>query len=199
MAPNAVLEAIRKEQIIEAALATIAEKGFQNVTLDEVAKAAGMSKGGLVHYFPTKDTLFRESVVVFFAGIFERGRRTRDEVDDPLEQLLSFTWLYDPDDRDLATGYRLFFDFAALASQDPVFRRLYHEWVENWIALLVESLAEGNRRGSFRVADPPAMARTISAIYQGIAERWYLDREGHTAAWAVDSLRRSVAALLAAI
>jgi len=38
------LEAIRKAQILEAALATIAENGCANVTMDDICKEAGLSK-----------------------------------------------------------------------------------------------------------------------------------------------------------
>jgi hypothetical protein len=44
--------------------------------------------------------------------------------------------------------------------------------------------------------DADSAARTISAIYQGIATRWYLARGEHSSTWAVDSLRRSVKGLL---
>ncbi len=196
MASNAALESIRRPQIIDAALKSIAESGFQNVTLDDVAKAAGLSKGGLVYYFPTKDSLIKQAVVEFYNQIFERGRETRDRLSDPLEQVLSFTWIYDLQDPDVRVGYRLLFDFMALASQDDDYRRLFHDWFENWIALLEAPILEGIRAGSFKVKDVPGTARTVSAIYQGIATRWYLDRETHSTEWAVKSVRRAVTLLL---
>ena len=142
MGANSLLEAIRKPQIIDAALRSMAEIGFQNVTLDEVARRAGLSKGGLVHYFPTKDELIKQSVISFYDQIFERGRETRNLQKEPLEKILSFTWLYNWDDPDLQIGYRLLFDFMALASQDDEFRKLFHDWVENWIILLTEPIQE---------------------------------------------------------
>ena len=193
---NSALEAIRKPQIIEASLRCMAENGFQNVTLDEVARRAGLSKGGLVHYFPTKDELLKQSVVSFFDQIFERGRETRDLQEKPLEKILSFTWLYNWDDPDLQLGYRLLFDFMALASQKDEFRKLFHDWVENWITLLSEPIQAGVDLGQFSVTDVGLTARTVSAIYQGLAARWYLDRETHTTDWAIDSLRRAVTLLL---
>lgn len=196
MGANSALESIRKPQIVEAALRTIAERGFQNVTLDEVAKAAGLSKGGLVHYFPTKDALIKEAVVDFYTRIFQRGRETRDQFEEPLDKVLSFTWLYDWEDPDVAVGYRLLFDFMALASHDDDYRRLFHNWVEGWVELLSEAIEEGVNAGRFKVDDVGAAARTVSAIYQGIATRWYLDRETHSSEWAVDSLRRAVTFLL---
>lgn len=48
---------ITVSQIIQAALCVAAEKGAGKVTLDAVAKAAGVSKGGLIYHFPSKEAL----------------------------------------------------------------------------------------------------------------------------------------------
>ena len=46
-----------KESILDAAERLIGEKGFQALTLDEVAIGASVSKGGLLHHFPSKQSL----------------------------------------------------------------------------------------------------------------------------------------------
>lgn len=46
-----------REALLDAAERLIAEKGFQALTLDEVAVGASVSKGGLLHHFPTKQSL----------------------------------------------------------------------------------------------------------------------------------------------
>lgn len=43
--------------LIEAALAILQKQGTQHLTLEMVAKQAGVSKGGLLHHFPSKDAL----------------------------------------------------------------------------------------------------------------------------------------------
>jgi AcrR family transcriptional regulator len=43
--------------LFDAAEAVVARQGFANLTLDAVAAEAGMSKGGLLHHFRTKDRL----------------------------------------------------------------------------------------------------------------------------------------------
>jgi AcrR family transcriptional regulator len=146
MASNTTLETIRKNQIIDAALRIIGERGAYNVTMDDIASAAEMSKGGVAHYFSSKEALFLEAVKVFYDRIFERGKETRDQFEDPLEKLLSFTWLYNWDDQELMMGYRLLFDFQTLAAHDDRYNLLYHEWVENWIRLLKDAIEEGVRR-----------------------------------------------------
>src|SRR5947209_11555222 len=48
---------IRREQIVEAAVAVIAEQGLQNLSLSEIEQKAGMSRGQLTYYFPTKEAI----------------------------------------------------------------------------------------------------------------------------------------------
>lgn len=48
----------RPAEIIAAALTVFAEKGFAAARLDDIARAAGLSKGALYLYFETKEDLF---------------------------------------------------------------------------------------------------------------------------------------------
>jgi len=48
---------IRRQQIVEAAVTVITEQGLQNLSLSEIEKKAGMSRGQLTYYFPTKEDI----------------------------------------------------------------------------------------------------------------------------------------------
>jgi AcrR family transcriptional regulator len=50
----------RREEIIEAARQVFARKGYSRGSLDDVAKATGISKPTLYYYFPSKAHLFYE-------------------------------------------------------------------------------------------------------------------------------------------
>jgi AcrR family transcriptional regulator len=52
----------RPAEIVAAALEVFAERGFARARLDDIAKAAGVSKGALYLYFETKQDLFRAVV-----------------------------------------------------------------------------------------------------------------------------------------
>jgi AcrR family transcriptional regulator len=49
-----------RETVLAAARGVISKKGASHLTMDAVAAEAGISKGGLLYYFPSKDTLWRE-------------------------------------------------------------------------------------------------------------------------------------------
>jgi AcrR family transcriptional regulator len=52
----------RPAEIVQAAMAVFAEKGFAAAKLDDIAARAGVSKGALYLYFATKEDLFRAVV-----------------------------------------------------------------------------------------------------------------------------------------
>lgn len=54
--------AFRREQLIEAVIATLAKRGISQTTLSEVAKAAGVSHGLINFHFQSKDALLAETL-----------------------------------------------------------------------------------------------------------------------------------------
>jgi AcrR family transcriptional regulator len=51
------------DALLDAAEAVVARDGITRLTLDAVAAEVGMSKGGVLHHFPTKDRLVEAMVV----------------------------------------------------------------------------------------------------------------------------------------
>ncbi|MGX7004290.1 TetR/AcrR family transcriptional regulator [Caballeronia sp. KNU42] len=67
---------IDKDRVLDAAEAVILESGGRNFTLDAVAERAGISKGGLVYSFATKDGLIHAAlereIARFQEAVFRR-------------------------------------------------------------------------------------------------------------------------------
>jgi AcrR family transcriptional regulator len=84
------IETARRAQIIECAIDAIAELGFAQASLAQIARRAGVSTGVISYYFPGKDALIREVVAhVFTTG--EAFIRPRVDVgEDPRATLLAF-------------------------------------------------------------------------------------------------------------
>ena len=55
--PRIDVGSIRREQVVQAAVSIIAEQGLQNLSLSEIEKKAGMSRGQLTYYFPAKEDI----------------------------------------------------------------------------------------------------------------------------------------------
>ena len=197
MSATPELEAIRKKQILEAGLITISEKGIAKTTIDDVCRTAGLSKGGLVYYFRSKDVLFSAVFQEFFKRLFQKGKNLMEEEEGPLEQVLSFGWLYNESDDDVYKGYPLLLDLLAKAAFDEECRAVIQEWIQNWVVLLTEPLEKGIAENIFTPMDVPQVARSISAVYQGVATRWYLGGDSHTDQWAIDTFNAGIMGVLA--
>ncbi|MCI0415798.1 TetR/AcrR family transcriptional regulator [bacterium] len=61
-----------KDKLLDAAEAVVVRDGIGNLTLDSVSVEAGLSKGGLLHHFPTKEKLV-EAMVKRVADSWRQG------------------------------------------------------------------------------------------------------------------------------
>ena len=65
----------KREEILDIALELVAQKGYDRTSVREIARKAGLSQAGLLHYFSTKEELFLELL-----------RRRDDRVTEPAEE-----------------------------------------------------------------------------------------------------------------
>ncbi|MCB1448467.1 MAG: TetR family transcriptional regulator C-terminal domain-containing protein [Rhizobiaceae bacterium] len=61
-APRKASREVRRQQLIDATIATLARVGFSRTTLTEVAKTAGLSHGLIIFHFETKEKLLAETL-----------------------------------------------------------------------------------------------------------------------------------------
>ncbi|NIK11613.1 TetR/AcrR family transcriptional regulator [Alkalibacillus sp. S2W] len=74
----------RKIEILNAASRIVDDKGIFNLTLESVAKEAGISKGGLLYHYPSKEALV-QGMVDHLANNY-RTKIAQNVEDDPLDK-----------------------------------------------------------------------------------------------------------------
>lgn len=83
------LSDLKREAIVQAALAQFRELGFQGASMDGIAAAAGVSKRTVYNHFPSKDELFAE----ILGELWRRSAAAQGRPYDPArpldEQLLA--------------------------------------------------------------------------------------------------------------
>lgn len=62
----------RPQEILEAALRVFASNGYRNTRLEEVAAAAGVTKGAVYHYFANKEELLLRALEAYQASALGR-------------------------------------------------------------------------------------------------------------------------------
>jgi AcrR family transcriptional regulator len=84
--------AATRKKIIDESQRLIGEKGYLNITVDDIASACGIAKGTLYNYFPSKEDIF----IYIERGHFQEVRKTVDamNLDNVFDKLKYFalTW-----------------------------------------------------------------------------------------------------------
>ena len=63
--PKVGMEPIRRQQLIDATIESVAQRGLQATTINSISKNAGLSSGIISHYFGGKQGLIEATVEVF--------------------------------------------------------------------------------------------------------------------------------------
>ena len=69
----------QREAILVAATAAFLRYGFKKTSMDDVARAAGVSRQGLYLYFDTKDLLFREALQYLVSHMISTARSVAED------------------------------------------------------------------------------------------------------------------------
>ena len=163
---------VRRAQILDAALACIAASGHVRATIDDVARASGLSKGSVYRFFSSKDQIllalfdmFNDQIEAAFADdsspttdVFARLEQMGRSVFDTLcarRELLA-AWLELLAHRDLRDRLA------------EVYRRSRHR-----VSALVQ---QGIEAGEIRAESADSAAATLVAVVEGLVLQTVMDR-----------------------
>jgi AcrR family transcriptional regulator len=175
MSPRAVVEEqqeARKAQLIRATLKEVSEKGFSNVTLDDIATAAGLSKGVALYYFESKEELFLAAFQSSIGMVRERLRAAISAVQDPAQQIRAIIRTTFVSIKDNRNFYRAYLDFMSLGTRHPEYHRLNAAFYKGCLEMDDEVIQKGIQQGLFRPGSEPAVFR---AIFDGLMLQWLFD------------------------
>ena len=136
----------RRRRLLETGARVFAEHSYDEVSMSDLARAAGISKGLLYHYFPSKRDFFTATLA---AAAAELAAVTQPDPSlPPAEQLARSVDAYLAWIEENAKGYRRLLESAA----SPDVRSLIDEVRERTVERIVEGVTAGGPRGTLRLA-----------------------------------------------
>src|SRR6516162_11575105 len=87
------IASIRRDQIVEAAVAVITERGIQNLSLSEIEKKAGMSRGQLTYYFRAKEDILLAVFDRVLQLMYQRMGTPAETAAVPCDQQTGWDWV----------------------------------------------------------------------------------------------------------
>jgi AcrR family transcriptional regulator len=89
-APTEILQAYRRDQILDAAREVIGENGYDQSSVDQIAKRAGLSRSTVYEYFSSKEEILRGSFAAHREQLGEELERSIDRAAGLEAQLTAF-------------------------------------------------------------------------------------------------------------
>jgi AcrR family transcriptional regulator len=149
--------------IAEAAQRLFRERGFDAVTVADVARKAEVSEGTVFNYFPTKEELFYGQMESFEAALVDAVRE-RPSGEPVLEAFRRFVL---EQSRGLADRADLIEEALRVISESPALQAREREIVAEYTAALAELIAdETGARG----IEPAAVAHALMGAQRALVE-----------------------------
>lgn len=165
----------RRKAIVRVASGHFAEKGFTNATILDIAAACGISRAGLLHYFPDKEALLE-------AVLEERDREDRQrfspyvQADGSIGVLKGMIDL--ADHNRLTPGLIDLFARLSTEATDPA-HPAHKYFTERYVRIrsgTARALRSAARAGYLREnLDADDSALRLTALMDGLQAQWLLD------------------------
>lgn len=166
-----------KAQILMAATAVFAQKGFAKASMNDIVRASGLSKGGVYWHFKSKDAI----VIAIFDQFFLAQLVMLDEVlasegtaVSKLQQLAKFTG---DDVEKMIAQFPSPLEFYALATREEMLTETLHNHFETYQEKISTLIAHGIAAGEFRSQNGQDVAITIIALIEGLMLVWAVTPE----------------------
>ncbi|MFF8279369.1 TetR/AcrR family transcriptional regulator [Streptomyces lateritius] len=158
-----------REELLAAAMDTIAERGLDGLTMAGLGREVGMSSGHLLYYFRTKDELLLQTLEWSEGRLGAERSALLSRPGTARERLDGYVDVYVPDGpRDPHwTLWLEVWNRSQNADDDARARQAAIEGA--WHRDLVALIAEGVSRGEFRTVDPDRYAARMRALLDGFS------------------------------
>ncbi len=161
-------EQARREQILSAARRRFIENGYHPTRMDEIAQAAGLSKGGVYFHFGSKREVFDTLVEEEYArsmGFLEAIAAGDAPIEEKLGQLARHYLDYFGQAPDAP---RFFVVMGEMALRDGRLADRLREMQGAYMRAIARLLDQGATEGVLRPVDPLVMAAILKALVDGV-------------------------------
>jgi AcrR family transcriptional regulator len=165
-----VVTEFRTGEILQAAYRVFAERGFEQATMDEIAKTAGVAKGTLYLYYPSKQDIYSAALHRIAVDVAARTTAALDSapgIEEKLHGFIATRLRYFEEHRDFLRIYDQEFG-RSLCRHGQKVRQTEDLYLEQ-VKALDHALQAAVRRRAIRPLRTEATAFAIFDITRGLA------------------------------
>ena len=168
----------RRHQILEAATTIFSQFGLYPARMEDIAAAAGVSKGTIYLYFKDKDSLIQALAEQIFAQELADLQLAYDTSGTAVERLTSFYETLIAEEAEVLPLMPILYEFYALGLRREDMRAVLSNFLNQSATLLAAIIQAGIESGEFAPTDALKAARALDALMSGIILQWVYAPEG---------------------
>ena len=166
-------EEVRRAAILQAARRLFNRKGYAQTRMDQVAEAAGLTKGGLYFHFKNKKALYEALILSMIQSLDQRMEQAGQNPADPVERLRIF---FDSMLEEVAAdfepgvteGYPGAVDLFMEGHKLMFARRQIGAFYRRLRAFVSDTISQGQKDGLFPGVDPQASGVAAISMMSGL-------------------------------
>ena len=157
------------EKLLESAAFLFLEKGYDAVSVNDICKHAGVSKGAFYHYFETKQTLFLTLMDNWSSAMMQSSLSQPIATDIRVDEALTIMpYQFRSAFTAVPKGFPILVDFWRQAMGDPKIWKTAIEPYRYFMNFFIRIVEAGQKDGSIREdADSHDLARLLVAVAMG--------------------------------
>lgn len=168
----------RREELIKATYYEVAEKGYSAVTLQDIAKRAGVSKGSTLYYFATKEELFLGALEWMVERVHARIGEAVAAVDDPIEKVKTVIHTIFHNAQESRQFFLAYSDFVSIGTRNKRFHDLNARFYAGCCGTDRMIIEQGIAAGAFRRIDIDDASSMVRALVDGLMLQWFFSSDG---------------------
>ncbi len=154
----------KREQLIQLALSAFIEKGYENTKISDLQKILGLTKGGMYHYFTSKEEILDAVIEYGLAqGVDELCERMKEI---PLEKKLLFFFFNAAKNEVTQNLYK----YSKSDGSSIVNYRLRDKNIEAMIPIMKDIICEYNDSGFYHSDYPEEMSEFCAVLAKAVTE-----------------------------
>jgi len=184
----------RKEQILNAALLVLVEKGYESSRVDDIVEKAGLSKGAIYWYYKSKKEIYLDLVNFWVLQYSAVLNHIVEEKAPPAQQLQDlFQYFIDQFESD-PEPFKVLAEFWSMVGKDEQFKEKLQTVYSNFQQLVETIIANGVTGGDFKKVDIKITALSIMVNIESIIWFTLFDAHGVTAREYIETIKEFILA-----
>jgi AcrR family transcriptional regulator len=172
-----VLSAYRRTALLESARRIFGRAGFENATMEAIAKDADVAKGTVYLYYPSKRAMYDAAIEGCMAELEELTRARVDaagSLRDAIATLVATRLEFFQRQQDFFRMYIA--EIGRSLTQPRAARSRYVARLDRQTQILQRAIARAVGRGEVRAVDPAATAQAVFDMTRGFVARHLLEQ-----------------------